>query len=88
VGMQAGAGLPFLEADWVRPGQICFDFVYHPLETPFLAAARARGARCIDGLALLVAQARESFTIWTGQTFDLHPMHEAVARAASGRGEG
>jgi shikimate dehydrogenase len=77
-----------IDPSWIRSGQICFDFVYHPLETPFLAAARTRGARCIDGLALLAAQARESFAIWTGCGFDLRPMHAAAAEVATSGREG
>lgn len=77
---------PLLEDGWISAGQCCFDFVYHPLETPFLAVARARGAQCVDGLALLVSQARESFALWTGRSFDLRAMHAAVVQQASGVG--
>lgn len=43
------------------------DIVYIPRETPFLAAARAKGAaRCADGLGMLVEQAAESFFLWRG----------------------
>jgi len=83
------AEVALIDPDWICPGQVCFDFVYHPLETPFLTAARARGARCIDGLSLLVAQARESFALWTGRSFDLECMHAAALEAAAGEaGEG
>ena len=56
---------------WIRPGQCFFDFVYGSRETPFLATARARGANCLSGLQLLVAQAWEGFRCWTGEEFDL-----------------
>lgn len=43
------------------------DIVYNPLETPLLAAARARGNPAVDGLGMLLHQARPSFAAWFGQ---------------------
>ena len=43
------------------------DIVYVPLETGLLAAARARGHRCIDGLDMLLHQGRLGFQAWFGQ---------------------
>lgn len=40
---------------------IVYDIVYAPLETPLLAAARARGLRTIDGLSMLIGQAAAAF---------------------------
>lgn len=42
------------------------DIVYVPLETPLLAAARARGNLCVDGLGMLLHQARPGFKAWFG----------------------
>ena len=42
------------------------DIVYVPLETPLLAAARARGNRVVDGLGMLLHQARPAFEAWFG----------------------
>lgn len=42
------------------------DIVYVPLETPLLAAARARGNRCVDGLGMLLQQACPGFEAWFG----------------------
>ncbi len=42
------------------------DIVYAPLETPLLAAARARGLRGVDGLGMLLHQARGGFEAWFG----------------------
>ena len=42
------------------------DIVYVPLETPLLAAARARGHRCVDGLGMLLHQGRMGFEAWFG----------------------
>ena len=43
-----------------------YDIVYVPLETPLLAAARARGNPVIDGLGMLLHQARPGFARWFG----------------------
>jgi shikimate dehydrogenase len=43
-----------------------FDIVYVPLETPLLAAARARGNHAVDGLGMLLHQARPGFEAWFG----------------------
>jgi shikimate dehydrogenase len=42
------------------------DIVYVPLETPFLAAARARGLATVDGLGMLLHQAVPGFERWFG----------------------
>jgi len=42
------------------------DIVYVPLETPLLAAARARGNRVVDGLGMLIHQASIGFAAWFG----------------------
>ena len=44
-----------------------YDIVYVPLETDLLATARARGLRCVDGLGMLLHQARPGFERWFGQ---------------------
>ena len=42
------------------------DNIYVPLETPLLAAARARGRRCVEGLGMLLHQAVPGFHAWFG----------------------
>ncbi|WP_439498153.1 shikimate dehydrogenase [Bosea sp. (in: a-proteobacteria)] len=42
------------------------DIVYVPLETPLLAQARAASLRTVDGLAMLLHQARPGFKAWFG----------------------
>jgi shikimate dehydrogenase len=42
------------------------DIVYNPLETGLLAAARARGHPVVDGLGMLLHQARPGFRAWFG----------------------
>jgi shikimate dehydrogenase len=62
------AGNPELSLDLDRAaaGMAVADIVYVPLETPLLAAARARGLRTVEGLGLLLHQAVPGFTAWFG----------------------
>ena len=43
-----------------------YDIVYAPLETGLLAAARAKGVKAVDGLGMLLHQARPGFEAWFG----------------------
>jgi shikimate dehydrogenase len=44
-----------------RASAVVMDMVYRPLQTPFLARAAAAGLATVDGLAMLIGQARPSF---------------------------
>jgi shikimate dehydrogenase len=52
---------------------IVADIVYVPLETPLLAAARARGHRTVDGLGMLLHQAVPGFARWFGVQPEVTP---------------
>ena len=67
-----------LDASALRSGQVVADLVYHPLETPLLAAARAVGAHPVDGLGMLVHQAALQVERWSGQVAPVAVMREAV----------
>lgn len=49
------------------------DIVYVPLETPLLAAARARGLDAVDGLGMLLHQAVPGFERWFGRRPSVTP---------------
>ncbi|MBM3550771.1 MAG: shikimate dehydrogenase [Alphaproteobacteria bacterium] len=54
------------------------DIVYAPLETPLLAAARQHGATPVDGLGMLLHQARPAFRDWTGVMPQVTPALRAM----------
>lgn len=55
-----------LALDALPSDAVVYDIVYVPLETPLLAAARARGNPAVDGLGMLLHQARPGFRDWFG----------------------
>lgn len=61
------------------------DIVYVPLETPLLAAARARGLAGVDGLGMLLHQAVPGFSRWFGRTPHVTPALRARIVADLGR---
>jgi shikimate dehydrogenase len=60
----SGQALP-LSKGILSSGMLAYDMIYGR-DTPFLAAARAAGARACDGAGMLVEQAAESFFLWRG----------------------
>src|SRR5882762_4804853 len=76
-------GQPALEADASRlPAHaVVADLVYVPLETPLLAAARARGLKTADGLGMLLHQAVRGFELWFGQRPEVSSELRALVEA-------
>jgi shikimate dehydrogenase len=56
-----------LPAHAIAPGAFAYDMAYGAPAAPFLARARAVGARASDGLGMLVEQAAESYALWRGR---------------------
>ena len=49
------------------------DIIYIPMETPLLAAARGRGNATVNGLGMLLHQARPAFAAWFGVLPEVSP---------------
>ncbi|MCL6606613.1 MAG: shikimate dehydrogenase [Geminicoccaceae bacterium] len=65
LGMKGQPPLP-LDLALLPRTALVTDLVYVPLETPLLAAARARGNPVVDGLGMLLHQAVPGFRHWGG----------------------
>lgn len=70
-------GQPVLELDLSRAPQdaVVYDLVYNPLRTELLRGAAARSLRTVDGLGMLIHQARAGFSAWFGVE---PPIDEAI----------
>jgi shikimate dehydrogenase len=69
----------------LEAGQVAYDLVYDPAPTPFLVAARERGATGHHGLGMLIGQAAVSYERWTGRPAPRQVMETAARRALAAR---
>ena len=69
---------PDIDYDGIRPGMVVSDVVFNPEWPPFLREARARGAKAITGLGMLVCQGARNFTLWTGEEAPFAAMFDAL----------
>ena len=58
-----------LRLDKLAVSTLVAEIIYTPLETPFLAAARERGNRTVNGLGMLLHQGPPAWKMW----FDIEP---------------
>lgn len=64
LGMQGFEGALNVDLAPLPDDAIVYDLVYIPLETPLLAAARARDLEAIDGMEMLIGQAALAFELF------------------------
>jgi shikimate dehydrogenase len=85
LGLPGGEPLP-VAAEQLPANAVVMDMVYRPLLTPLLVGAAARGLVVVDGLEMLIGQARPSFEALFGRP----PPSEANVRGVALRtlGEG
>ena len=62
-----------LTLDRLPKSALVSDIVYVPLETPLLKAARHRGNPAVNGLGMLLHQARPAFKAWFGVLPEVTP---------------
>ena len=74
-----------LRLDKLPESALAADIIYTPLETPFLAAAKARGNATVNGLGMLIHQGPAAWKLW----FDIvpevtHGFRERIGRSIAG----
>ncbi|MBI1237962.1 MAG: shikimate dehydrogenase [Alphaproteobacteria bacterium] len=80
LGMVGHPPLPLAAGD-LHGGMIVYDLVYVPLETALLRAAHQAGARTVEGLGMLIHQARPGFHAWFGIDPEPSPTLLALLKA-------
>src|SRR5262249_23161108 len=79
-GMRGFPGNP-VPVSALKTSHWCADVIYTPIETEFLKAAAAKGARVLNGSGMCVHTAVEAFRLFTGITPDVARLHGAFAKA-------
>jgi shikimate dehydrogenase len=82
---QGMVGEPALDValDRLPVSALVSDIVYIPRETPLLAAARKRSNRTVNGLGMLLHQARPAFHAWFGIMPEVTPELRAMIEATT-----
>ena len=76
-----------VDAERIGSEMTVLDAVYSPLSTRLLRDASARGARCVDGLWMLIHQARHQQLLWFGRAGSAHAMRSESLRVLAARGK-
>jgi shikimate dehydrogenase len=84
VGMRGFPGNP-VPVSALKPSHWAADVIYTPVDTEFIKAAAATGARTMSGSGMCVHQAVEAFRLFTGITPDIARLHRAFDAAYKAR---
>jgi shikimate dehydrogenase len=79
LGLKRTDPLP-LAPEHIRKKHLVCDLVYNPAETRFLQTAKARGAKRLPGIGMLLFQGVIAFEIWTGKKAPVSTMKNALSR--------
>jgi shikimate dehydrogenase len=83
-GMRGFGGNP-VPVTALKAAHWCADVIYTPIETEFLKAAAAKGARVLNGGGMCVHTGVAAFRLFAGVEPDLARMHRAFAAALAAR---
>jgi shikimate dehydrogenase len=79
LGLKKTDPLP-IKKDLILKKHLVCDLVYNPPDTALLKTARARGAKRLPGLGMLLFQGVIAFEIWTGKKAPVQVMKQALSR--------
>lgn len=85
IGMHGFPGNPVPVVSALQARQWVADVIYTPIETAFIKAAAAKGARVLTGGGMCVHQAAESFRLFAGVEPDVARMQRTFAEALAAR---
>lgn len=80
VGMHPNSDQTMVAPQWLKPNLTVMDIIYNPLETRLVKDAKAKCARVINGVDMLIHQGAASFEIWTGQSAPVSIIKDSVLR--------
>ncbi|MDD5042719.1 MAG: shikimate dehydrogenase [Candidatus Omnitrophica bacterium] len=75
-----------VRSDQMHPGIFVYDLIYNPAQTRLLKEAKKAGARCSNGLGMLLYQGTLSFEHFTGRKAPVDAMKSALMKAARNAG--
>jgi shikimate dehydrogenase len=78
VGMHPNINQSPVRPEWLRPDMCVMDIIYNPLETKLAKDAKAKGARVISGVEMLIYQGAASFEIWTNHAAPVNVMRKTL----------
>jgi len=84
MGMRGFPGNP-VPVSALKASHWCADVIYTPVDTEFLKAAAAKGARTLNGGGMCVHQAVVAFQRFTGVAPDVARLHRAFAKGLAAR---
>lgn len=84
VGMEPNVNQTLVAKELLQKDMVVFDIIYNPLETKLLKEAREIGAKCINGVEMLVQQAAEAFKIWFKIEPPVNEMRKAALKSLTG----
>lgn len=70
-----------IEPEFLHKGLFVYDIIYNPPVTRLLKDAKKRGARCSNGIGMLLNQGAISFRLWTGRKAPVAVMRKALTGA-------
>lgn len=78
LGMEPHLNETPMDSGWLRPGQLCYDAIYNPDKTRFLAEAEGAGCQILNGLGMVIYQGLAQIELWTGVQAGAEIMYRAL----------